>query len=117
MITEAHPHLRQNTQREVRARTYQIHAVRCTSCHRNRDVYILPRRNRQEEKSKSKEKKNTNPKGKGEEHRKMFGSGKKAIESKTSRRETHKQGNAQLFADCRLALYERCVEQGQEHEI
>ena len=40
MITEAHLHLRQNIKREVRARTYQIHAVRCTSRHRNREDHV-----------------------------------------------------------------------------
>ena len=44
MITVAHLHLRQNIAREVRARTYQMHAVRCTSRHRNRKDHILPRK-------------------------------------------------------------------------
>ena len=94
-ITEAHLHLRQNVTRKVRARTYQIHAVRFTSRHRNREDHILLSKNRQDEntnstsKNRNQNRKITNPKGKREN--KKFKSGKEAIESKQSRRETHKR--------------------------
>ena len=44
MIPLAHLHPSQkNKQSEVRARANQVHAVRCTSRHRNREDRILPR--------------------------------------------------------------------------
>ena len=43
-VTEAHLHLRKTCINEIRTRTYQIHAVRCTSRHRNRETHILPRK-------------------------------------------------------------------------
>ena len=69
MITEAPLHLREKIKSEVRARTYQIHAVRCTSRHRNREDHILPRKNRQDENNNStskNRKKITHPRGKRE---------------------------------------------------
>ena len=46
MITEAHTP-QTKIKGFVRARTYELHAARCTSRHRHREGHILPRRNRQ----------------------------------------------------------------------
>ena len=42
MIAEAHLHLRQNTKREVRARTYQIHAIRIRTWFVLVRIYEIP---------------------------------------------------------------------------
>ena len=50
MITEANLATPQTkTKGEVRERTYQIHAARCTSRHRNREDHTLPRKKKKTE--------------------------------------------------------------------
>ena len=89
MITEAHLHLRK-TKSEVRARTYQIHVIRCTSRHRYREDHTLPRRNRQRMKKTTRRRKieikiEKNHKSKREERAKKV---QFRQESKKSRKET-----------------------------
>ena len=120
MITEAHLHLRPNIKKEVRARTYQIHTVRCISRHRNREDRILPRKKIDRMKTTTRRRKieikirnnHTHSKGKRE---KKFKSSKEAIESKKSRKDTHKRMRKH-FADWRLARIARGVEEMSEQQ-
>ena len=94
-----------------------MHAVRCTSRHRNREDHILPRNNRLDEKTqldveKSKPKIEKNTHIQEARERKKFKSGKEAIKSKKSRKYT--QENAQIFADFRLARLARGLKQRQK---
>ena len=84
-----------------------------------RGPHTIPRKNRQDENSNStlkieiKNRKKTHT-SKREERGKTFKSGKEAIESKKSRKDT--QENAQFFADFRLARFARVVEQRQKQK-
>ena len=92
---------------EVRARTYQVYAVRCTSGHINREDRILPIIDRQNEKSystsKSRNRNRKTQKSKAQERERKSSIQARKQESK----EGNTQENAQIFADSRLASYAR----------
>ena len=113
MIAEAHLHLRQNIKREVRARTYEVHAVRCTSHHITEKTTYYPdeidrmKKTTRRRKFEIKIEKVTNPKGKGQKKVQVRQGSNKKQEFKKG----NTQENAQFFADYGLAPFARGVEQ------